>query len=98
MNLQNQKVVIAGGSSGIGLATAHLLSSQNADVTVTGRDTSKLEKVKTEFPVINTVLLDSRNNQALQEFFSANGKFDHLIIAVSGAKGGGLFSSLSLAD
>jgi NAD(P)-dependent dehydrogenase (short-subunit alcohol dehydrogenase family) len=95
MNLQNQKVVIAGGSSGIGLATARLLTLQNALVTVTGRDLAKLEKVKEEF---NTVQLDSGDNQALKEFFLAHGKFHHLIIALSGAKGGGPFSSLSLTD
>jgi NAD(P)-dependent dehydrogenase (short-subunit alcohol dehydrogenase family) len=98
MNLQNQKVVIAGGSSGIGLATARLLSSQNALVTVTGRDAAKLEKAKKEFPAINTALLDSGNSLALQEFFLANGTFHHLVIALSGAKGGGAFSFLSLAD
>jgi NAD(P)-dependent dehydrogenase (short-subunit alcohol dehydrogenase family) len=97
-NLENQKVVIAGGSSGIGLATAQLLYAQNAQVTVTGRDTNKLEKVKQQFPLMNTVALDSGNESALQQFFSEHGMFQHLVIAVSGAKGGGPFSSLSLAD
>lgn len=97
-NLQNQKVVIAGGSSGIGFSTAQLLYAQHAQITITGRDTNKLEKAKQDFPLMNTVALDSGNNQALHEFFFRNGIFQHLIIAVSGAKGGGPFSSLPLSD
>src|SRR6187402_2339377 len=96
--LQNQKVIIAGGSSGIGLATAQLLYAQNAQITITGRDTTKLEKVKQEFPLINTVNLDSRNIHNLKDFFSRQEIFQHLVITVSGAKGGGPFQSLLLAD
>jgi NAD(P)-dependent dehydrogenase (short-subunit alcohol dehydrogenase family) len=97
-NLENQKVVIAGGSSGIGLSTAKLLHAQKAKVTITGRDENKLQKVKQDFPSMNTFSLDSGNEKALKEFFEKNEIFHHLVIAVSGAKGAGPFSSLSVAD
>ena len=43
----NEKiVVITGGNSGIGLATAKLLSSQGAHLVITGRDEAKLEEAR----------------------------------------------------
>lgn len=39
---ENKKVVITGGSSGLGLATARLLVAAGARVLITGRDKDKL--------------------------------------------------------
>jgi NAD(P)-dependent dehydrogenase (short-subunit alcohol dehydrogenase family) len=97
-NLKNQKIVIAGGSSGIGLATAQLLSATQASVIVTGRDLNKLAKVKTENPGIEIFGIDSGDDQELSGFFQQVGKFSHLVITVSGAKGAGPFATLSLED
>lgn len=48
MQLQNAKVVVTGGSSGIGKASAQLLIEKGAKVLITGRNAEKLEKVAQE--------------------------------------------------
>jgi len=97
MSLTSQKVVIAGGSSGIGLATAGLLAD-TCQVTVTGRHTSKLEAARNMHPKIKTTALDSADRSAVNAFFKSHGELHHLVIALSGAKGGGNFSGLSLQE
>ncbi len=42
-DFKNKKVIITGGSSGIGLATAKLFKQLEADVTITGRNSELLE-------------------------------------------------------
>ncbi len=46
-------VLITGGSSGIGLAIAKKFLDNNYEVVVTGRNLSKLQKVKTDLPTIH---------------------------------------------
>ncbi|MEZ2444692.1 SDR family oxidoreductase [Chitinophaga sp. RCC_12] len=95
---ESKKVIIAGGSSGIGLATAAMLVKEKANVTVTGRSAAKLAAAAEENPGIQTVALDSNNRDELDEFFRTQGNFDHLVIALSGAKGAGAFAELLLQD
>jgi len=45
---QNDSILITGGSSGIGLATAKLFLLNGADVFITGRDIQRLKDVKNE--------------------------------------------------
>lgn len=48
MDLRGAKVLITGGSSGIGLETARLLTASGARVAITGRDEAKLRRVAEE--------------------------------------------------
>ena len=53
MKLTEQRVLITGGSSGIGLALAHKFSNQQNTVIITGRDLTKLEGIKASYPQIH---------------------------------------------
>lgn len=96
-SFENKKVIVVGGSSGIGLATAQLLASSKALVTVTGRNENKLKEVQ-QTTGIQTRAVDSSDRPALDAFFSSIGKFDHLVISVSGSKGMGNFATLPLTE
>ena len=97
-SFESKKVIIAGGSSGIGLATAALLAKEKANVVITGRSAAKLADAAKAHPGIATAAMDSNNREELDQFFSTRGNIDHLVIALSGAKGAGKFSELSLNE
>ena len=96
--LNKSKVVIAGGSSGIGAVLAKMLAADGADITVIGRDAGKLNLLKESLPSIKTVALDVRDRGALDALFRTTGEIDHLVLTLSGGKGGGMFRELSLQE
>src|SRR6187402_3311019 len=96
--LENQKIIVAGGSSGIGLALVRMLSEDGASLTAIGRDPQKLKDLGEQLPSVKGVILDARDRSALERLFMAEGPMDHLVLALSGAKGGGAFSGLALSE
>lgn len=93
------KVIIAGGTSGIGLATAALLANKGAEVIITGRNREKMEQALATLPAtVKGQLADAADGEALKSCMAAAGQIDHLVLALSGAKGGGLFRDLDLAQ
>ncbi|MEX0137293.1 SDR family oxidoreductase [Bacillus nitratireducens] len=78
--LKDKHIVIIGGSSGIGLATAKQAIEQGAHVIIAGRSEEKLMLAR---EVINnnhlqTYILDNQDKNQLQDFFKKVGNFDHL--------------------
>lgn len=57
-DFKNKKVVITGGTSGIGLATAKKFLEAGAEVLITGRNQQKLEKIKDQLGK-NVIVLQS---------------------------------------
>tara|TARA_B100001173_G_C15946001_1_gene529233 strand:- start:474 stop:1181 length:708 start_codon:yes stop_codon:yes gene_type:complete len=80
--LSNLKVLITGGSSGIGKATAKLLVQNGALVAITGRDKKKLEDVASEINAI-PIHLDVSNYNSISgktlDAFHSMGGMDVLI-------------------
>jgi NAD(P)-dependent dehydrogenase (short-subunit alcohol dehydrogenase family) len=82
------RVVIMGGTAGIGLATAERLAGEGAEVVVTGRDPEKLAAAKDRVAAAEQV--DGTSEEELTAFFERTGEFDHLVLAFSpGAVGMG---------
>jgi 3-oxoacyl-[acyl-carrier protein] reductase len=76
-NISGKKVLITGGSSGIGRATAKELISKGAIVSITGRNKEKLERVASEINAIPIHLDVSKYNtiavKTLDAFHSMGG-------------------------
>lgn len=76
-NISGKKILITGGSSGIGRATAEELISKGAIVSITGRDKLKLEKVASEINAVPIHLDVSKYNtiavKTLDAFHSMGG-------------------------
>jgi NAD(P)-dependent dehydrogenase (short-subunit alcohol dehydrogenase family) len=97
MRFQNQKVIIMGGTSGMGLATAKAATTAGATVLITGRDQNKLAKALAELPQsASGEVVDATVEKELRIFFGRSEPFDHLVLAVSGREGGGPFDSLGV--
>lgn len=99
MNWQDQKVVVLGGSSGVGLATVSWLAAAGASVVAVGRNQEKLDKALDGLEGHGRVVgeaLDCTDRAALDRFFSRVGPVDHLVLTLSGGEGGGQFSELDL--
>ncbi|MFJ8513207.1 SDR family oxidoreductase [Lysinibacillus xylanilyticus] len=87
--LKNKKVVIIGGSSGIGLESAKQLVAQGAEVIIASRSEEKLRIAKEQLGVrAATFTLDTTQEQQVQSFFEKIGQFDHLVISAAETSGG----------
>jgi NADP-dependent 3-hydroxy acid dehydrogenase YdfG len=51
--LKDSRILVAGGGSGIGKATASLLAESGASVAITGHDSDKLRRVADEMGVVS---------------------------------------------
>lgn len=78
--LKNQKVIILGGSSGLGLATAQAAAAEGAEVVIVSSNQQRIDKALQTLPVNSkgfAVSLDKEEN--IKTFFEMIGNFDHLV-------------------
>jgi NAD(P)-dependent dehydrogenase (short-subunit alcohol dehydrogenase family) len=68
MQLSGKHALVTGGGTGIGLAIAHALAQQGAQVTITGRRQQMLDQVATDR--ITGLAMDVRNENNVQDVIS----------------------------
>ncbi|EJN13585.1 dehydrogenase of unknown specificity, short-chain alcohol dehydrogenase [Bradyrhizobium sp. YR681] len=82
MTLAGKKVVVIGGSSGIGLATAELAKGQGADVVIASRSAAKLDPVAERLKV-TAISADVTSDQSVAELFRRTGPVDHVVLTAA---------------
>ncbi|MFJ8494997.1 SDR family oxidoreductase [Streptomyces sp. NPDC094038] len=80
MGLQGQRVVVIGGTSGIGLAVAEGAAREGARVVVASRRQESVDAALKTLPEdAEGQVLDATDEDALRAFFARIGPFDHLV-------------------
>jgi NAD(P)-dependent dehydrogenase (short-subunit alcohol dehydrogenase family) len=81
VNLNGRQIVILGGSSGIGLATAAAALAEGAAVTITGRDPERLAAARATLgDAVAVRELDAADESGTQQLFSGFPAVDHVFI------------------
>ncbi|MEK9529024.1 MAG: SDR family oxidoreductase [Gammaproteobacteria bacterium] len=78
-------VVVIGGTSGIGLATAISSAQRGATVFAAGRSLDKIEACQASYPDIQFRQVDTHDPEGLSALFSEAGPIHHLVGAATGA-------------
>ena len=89
LHFKGKKIVIIGGSAGIGLATAKALATLGGEIVIASRSEARLAAAAAQ--IANGVVgrrLDVTDPRAIEAFFETVGPFDHLATtAAAGAVG-----------
>jgi NAD(P)-dependent dehydrogenase (short-subunit alcohol dehydrogenase family) len=84
MSLAQKTVIVIGGSSGMGLATAKAALAEGANVTVTGRTHERLDAAAAESGGrIRTAAVDAGEEGAMRSFFDEFVQIDHVYITAA---------------
>ena len=94
----SKSVLVVGGSSGIGAATAHAFLAAGAEVTIASRNAAKLEQAARDIGTgVRTAVLDTTDSAAVEAFFANAPAFDHVVVSAAQTPSGPV-RKLSLAD
>jgi NAD(P)-dependent dehydrogenase (short-subunit alcohol dehydrogenase family) len=90
-SLKGSRVLVLGGTSGIGLATAQQAAAQGAKVTVASRSGDKVNAAVAKIGSGATgEPLDTTNDAALEAFFSSHPEWDHIVVSVAAGRSAGI--------
>jgi NAD(P)-dependent dehydrogenase (short-subunit alcohol dehydrogenase family) len=95
--LRDARVVVIGGTSGIGLAVARAATEAGARVVVASRSAERLEAARAAIPGVEARPLDSTCPDSVGRFFAKLDTVDHLVVTAADAAMGRL-EELDLAQ
>ncbi len=90
IKMEGARIVIVGGSSGMGLALAGRLLDEGAIVTIAGRNAEKLAAARRALgdqPGVSTAVLDLTQEEAVEAFFATWGTVDHIVSTAADIEG-----------
>jgi NAD(P)-dependent dehydrogenase (short-subunit alcohol dehydrogenase family) len=97
--LADQRIVIIGGSSGTGLATARAAAAAGAAVTIASSDQGRLDAALAGLPGnCDAAVVDTRSEAAVAALFARAGELDHLVYTAGDALGQRTLKDLSVDE
>ncbi|MFT0891234.1 SDR family oxidoreductase [Pseudochelatococcus sp. G4_1912] len=97
-SFSQRRVLIVGGSSGIGEAAAKAFAEAGAQVVIASRSQDRLDAASRRIGAdVETAVLDTTDDAAVEAYFARSGSFDHVVVSAAKTPGG-LVRSLPLPD
>jgi NAD(P)-dependent dehydrogenase (short-subunit alcohol dehydrogenase family) len=96
MLLRGKTVVVVGGSSGIGLATAELARQEGAEVVVASRNRDRLMPAADRIGA-RPIVVDVTDDDSVAALFRACGEVDHVVVTAAQLRTGPI-KTVSMAD
>ena len=96
MLFAGKKVVVVGGSSGIGLATAEMAKREGADVIIASRNVERLDKAAEKLNAI-AIPADVTSDDSVAELFKRCGPVDHVVVTAAQLRTGP-FKTVAMED
>jgi NAD(P)-dependent dehydrogenase (short-subunit alcohol dehydrogenase family) len=96
MSLAGQKVVVIGGSSGIGLATAELAKREGAEVIIASRNAERLKAAAAKIGV-TAIAADVTSDESIASLFKNVGPVDHVAVTAAQLRTGP-FKTVAMDD
>ncbi|TGP20205.1 MULTISPECIES: SDR family oxidoreductase [unclassified Mesorhizobium] len=90
MDMDNRKILIVGGSSGMGLALARRCLDEGAAVTIAGRGEAKLGAARDELgrpAALETAVVDVSREAEVAALFERIGRLDHIVSTAADIEG-----------
>lgn len=92
--LENQNVVIIGGSSGVGLAVTKLIAACGAKITIASRSRDRLETAAKEISGdVQIRIINTLEESSVKDFFTNLNSIDHLLCFAGDSMGGGVLTA-----
>ncbi|MDE2404369.1 MAG: SDR family oxidoreductase [Sphingomonadales bacterium] len=100
MSLQDARILVIGGGSGIGHAVARAAKADGATVTIASTNAERLAAAAGRLGGVATALLDITDEAAVAGYFAGSGGFDHIVSTAGdwGKARRGPFAEMNLED
>jgi NAD(P)-dependent dehydrogenase (short-subunit alcohol dehydrogenase family) len=100
MSLNDARILVVGGGSGIGFAVAEAARAEGAAVTIASTNEARLAAAAERLGGIEAARLDITDEAAVAAFFAASGAFDHIASTAGdwGKARRGPFGEMNLDD
>jgi NAD(P)-dependent dehydrogenase (short-subunit alcohol dehydrogenase family) len=96
MSLAGKKVVVVGGSSGIGLATAELAKKEGADLVIASRNAQRLKSAADKIGATD-IAADVTSDESVADLFRKCGLVDHVVVTAAQLRTGP-FKTVAMDD
>lgn len=100
MSLNNARILVVGGGSGIGFAVARASVAEGAQVTIASTNRDKLAAASERLGGVASAVLDLTDEAMVAAYFAASGQFDHIVSTAGdwGKARRGPFAEMNLDD